>query len=185
MHQNYTGKGMVSFPPVKEKSIVFHSLLHQSPTFWCKGLVLWKTIFPWKRVGEEHYSGDRVSNRERWGEVDETVCLPATHLLLCSLIPNQGVGTPGVLVKKFRKALSGWYCKISPKVKPVSAPIYKVYSQDLNTVKKIPSKLTVSQLKKLYNNIKYSMHKVKFAISQSVQVLSSVWFFAIPWTAAH
>ena len=114
------------------------------------------------------------SDRERWGEVDETACLPATHLLLCSLIPNQGVGTPGVLVKKFRKALSGWYCKISPKVKPVSAPIYKGYAQDLNTVKKIPSKLTVSQLKKLYNNIKYSMHKVKFAISQSVSSVSSV-----------
>ena len=34
--------------------------------------------------------------------------------------------------------------------------------------------LIIVDNKYIYNNIKYSMHKVKFAISQSVQVLSSV-----------
>ena len=139
-------------------------------------------------MGEEHCSGDSASDRERWGAVDKTVCLSATHLLLCSLIPNQGVGTTGVLLKKFRNSLSGWYYKISPKVKPVSALINKAYAQDLNIVKWIPTNLTVSQLKKLYNSIKIFNAQGEIcnqSVSQSVQALNSVQLFATPWTVAH
>ena len=60
------------------------SIEQQSPTFWHQGPVLWKTIFP--RTGVGNGSGGNASD----GEQQMKLCsLDATHLLLCSPVPNR------------------------------------------------------------------------------------------------
>ena len=72
--------------------------------FWHQGQVSWKTIFPRMELGGGgEGSGGNASNGDWWGEADEaSLTSPATHLLLCYLVPNsprtsispQGLGTP-------------------------------------------------------------------------------------------
>ena len=65
---------------------------------WHQGLVLWKTIFPWRSAG--NVSGGNASNGERWGAADEALLtsLPLTSCCAACFLtghrPVVGVADP-------------------------------------------------------------------------------------------